>query len=487
MTIKSVGLSNLRDDWFALNAGSSEEGDPILSCTFKTEFVTHLVQRTNGSCSVKIGPTVQYAKKKDKQAQITFKKDESVRKDDVYKSHVVSVASGEPAGSVSKPPAKRKPGVAKPISGGRLLKRGGGPLSGASRAKPQARALPGAGAGAGAGMAPSAPISAGRAAPPPPSRAPAPPPPAAPAVDQYKVLFDFATDQAGEVALTKGELVEVASKDDGGWWLVKKGANEGWAPSNYLELVPAAKPAPPPPAPVRRAPPAAPLAPAAPATPRAPLAPSIPAAPRAPTAPGSAKTFSVPTPKVAPTSNHSFIAADPNAQPVSVFGGGAPGGLAAILAAKRAAASGEPSPVPSPSGGASPNGSRPGSALGKPALAPKPAAKPPTLAPKPGAKPPIPGRAPAPPAPGRPGAPAAPARPGAPPAPPRVGGGGAPPPPGRPPVPAAATRVPAAPARPNGVGKVSSGAPVKLGGGEARPPNASDLQAAIRARGRPVP
>lgn len=374
VTIKSVGLSNLRDDWFALNAGSSEEGDPILSCNFKTEFVTHLVQRTNGSCTVNIGPTVQYAKKKDKQAQITFKKDETIRKDDVYKSHVVSVPSGEAPGSVSNPPAKRKPGVVKPITSGKLLRAGGGPLSAASKPRPQGRALPGAGAGAGGGVgrAPGAPISAGRTAPPPPSRAPAPPPPAAPAVDQYKVLFDFATDQAGEVALTKGELVEVASKDDGGWWLVKKGANEGWAPSNYLELVPAAKaaPPPPPPAPARRAPPAAPSAPAAPAAPKAPLAPSIPAAvkapaaPRAPAAPSAPKTFAVPTPKTAPTSNNSFMAADPNAQPVSVFGGGAPGGLAAILAAKRAAASGEPSPAPSPGGG-SPNGSRPGSAMGE--------------------------------------------------------------------------------------------------------------------------
>lgn len=57
VTIRSVGLSNLRDDWFALNCGSTEEGDPLLSCVFKTEFLVHLQQRTNGAVNVNIGPT----------------------------------------------------------------------------------------------------------------------------------------------------------------------------------------------------------------------------------------------------------------------------------------------------------------------------------------------------------------------------------------------------------------------------------------------
>jgi myosin I len=58
-------------------------------------------------------------------AVITFRKDESVQRNDVYKSHTVSVCSGEPPNSVSKPAARRKPGVSKPITSGKLIKRGG--------------------------------------------------------------------------------------------------------------------------------------------------------------------------------------------------------------------------------------------------------------------------------------------------------------------------------------------------------------------------
>lgn len=125
ITIKAVGLSNLRDDWIAVNVGSSEEGDPVFSCYFKTELVTHLLQRTNGAVDVKIGPTIEYSKKKDKSAAIKFTKDETVKKDDVYKSHEVRVPSGESPGSVSDPPAPKKAGVVRPITSGKLLRKGG--------------------------------------------------------------------------------------------------------------------------------------------------------------------------------------------------------------------------------------------------------------------------------------------------------------------------------------------------------------------------
>lgn len=41
----------------ALNVSNSEEADPVFSCYFKTELVTHLLQRTNGGVDVKIGPS----------------------------------------------------------------------------------------------------------------------------------------------------------------------------------------------------------------------------------------------------------------------------------------------------------------------------------------------------------------------------------------------------------------------------------------------
>lgn len=35
----------------------SEEGDPVISCDFKTELTTHLMQLTQASINVVIGPT----------------------------------------------------------------------------------------------------------------------------------------------------------------------------------------------------------------------------------------------------------------------------------------------------------------------------------------------------------------------------------------------------------------------------------------------
>jgi myosin-1 len=139
MSIRSVGLSSLRDDWFAVNVAGQDE-DPILWCVFKTEFVTHLLQQTNGGVTVNIGSQIEYSKKKDKKAVIKFVKDESVQRGDNYKSHTVSVASGDPPSSRSMPPAPRKAGIAKPISSGKLLK-AGGPANAPVR-KAQPRALP---------------------------------------------------------------------------------------------------------------------------------------------------------------------------------------------------------------------------------------------------------------------------------------------------------------------------------------------------------
>ena len=68
---------------------------------------------------------IDYTKKKDKRAQIKAMKDETVPRDDVYKSHTIHVPSGEPPNSLSRPPAKRKEGVVRPIKEGKLLRAGG--------------------------------------------------------------------------------------------------------------------------------------------------------------------------------------------------------------------------------------------------------------------------------------------------------------------------------------------------------------------------
>ncbi|PBK76854.1 hypothetical protein ARMSODRAFT_1012068 [Armillaria solidipes] len=373
VTIKSIAMSNLRDDWMSLNVNASEEGDPVFSCYFKTELAANLMQLTHGSITLNIGPIIDYAKKKEKRAQITVVRDETIKKDDVYKSHTVRVPSGEPAGSLSRPPAKRKAGVVRPITQGKLLKAGGPSKPSGNRPKPTVRALPGKVASP-VSVATSSPTlkpkpkpapssatsSNGSRPPPAPPRnvappPPPPPPPAVPAVPLYRAKFAF-DGQEGEMSLKKDDLVELVEKDDNGWWLVKKDGVEGWAPYNYLELEPPkAAPAPPPP-------------------PRARAPPSAPAAKQAPVSTNKASLHSV--------------TANASAKPVSVFPGMAASNGSATPWKKQVSTS---SSTPDDS----PGNSRPSSALAgraPPPLAAKP--KPPVVAAKPAPK--IPGKPPIP-------------------------------------------------------------------------------------------
>jgi len=72
---------------------------------------------------------VEYNKKRDKKANVRFQKDETIPRNDMYKSHAVHVPSGEPPNSVPRPVPKKKSGVAKPITQGKLLKAGGPSVS----------------------------------------------------------------------------------------------------------------------------------------------------------------------------------------------------------------------------------------------------------------------------------------------------------------------------------------------------------------------
>ncbi|EIW64114.1 myosin class I heavy chain [Trametes versicolor FP-101664 SS1] len=371
ISIKSISMTHLRDDWLVFNLGPTEEGDPIISCIFKTELTTHILRLTQGSVNVLIGPTITYTKKKEKKAEIKTLKDETVPRGDLYKSHTIHVPSGEPPSSLSKPPPRRKEGVVRPITQGKLLKKGGpSDPSAASRPKPAAQPLPGRSTPAAAAKPPvaastPAASSAPRAPPPPPGRAaaPPPPPPPEPDVEQYKAKYAF-QGQEGEMSLQKDDIVELVEKDNNGWWLVKKDGVEAWAPNNYLELVPpkpkaAAPPPPPPPPPAGKRP--------------------IPAAPGAPAAP-----------KVGGNGALKSHLADASAKPVAVFPGMAAGnGSAAPW--KRNASTAESSSESTPAS------SRPGSSVAHkpPPIAAKPKPGPPPLAskpgaPKPGAKPPIP-------------------------------------------------------------------------------------------------
>ncbi|KAI8458623.1 myosin I [Phakopsora pachyrhizi] len=409
-TITSVALSNLRDDWIVL------EQDPVLTCVFKTEFVTHLVAGSRGSINVNISSTVQYRKKKDKMAVIKFQKDETIQRGDNYKSHTVSVSSGLPATSVSAPYPKKKPGIVRPITSGKLLRKGGpsdNKPKPQSRPIPQSRPLPGAVPRVTG--APGLRSTPGVSAPPPPPPPPPPPAPAAssrpsfnssassasrptppppppppparapvqPNVKQYVAIGAFETEEEGEIGLSKGDVVEVIQEENNGWWLVKNGNKQGWAPSNYLQLV-EQKPV------------------------------SRPAAPPAPSRTGS--TISPPQPPPPPVSGSvgmkqtkssqggsvglGFRSGEGSAAPIAVMPGmGHVNGLAGILAAKRAAAAA--SAGQQQTNESSENSSRSHSPANNVAVGngrpppPPPKPKPPTLAPKPsgmtgGGTPPVP-------------------------------------------------------------------------------------------------
>src|SRR5882724_3559969 len=57
VTIKSISMSNMRDDWMALNVAASEDGDPVFSCYFKTELTANLLTLTQASIALHIAPT----------------------------------------------------------------------------------------------------------------------------------------------------------------------------------------------------------------------------------------------------------------------------------------------------------------------------------------------------------------------------------------------------------------------------------------------
>jgi len=165
-------------------------------------------------------------------------KDPSVRRDDVYKSGTIRTAQGEPANSKSRPTPKGKPKAGKPITSGKLLRRGGPsgpppqrasqpvaprPVPEPAQSRPTPVQMP----------SQPRPMSQPVAAQPRPvvqpavngmthsqndsrTRAPPPPPPAPPVVRKniYRALYDFTGQSNRELKVSKDQIVEVLEREE---------------------------------------------------------------------------------------------------------------------------------------------------------------------------------------------------------------------------------------------------------------------------------
>ncbi|KAI0474079.1 P-loop containing nucleoside triphosphate hydrolase protein [Xylariaceae sp. FL0804] len=260
--IKFIGTSTSRDDWFSLGVGSPQEADPLLNCVLKTEMFTQMQRAMPGGLNLKIGDSIEYAKKPGKMQLVKVLRD-SQQPVDFYKSGAVHTQSGEPPSSVSRPTPKAKPVPPKPITRGKLI-RPGGPGGRPSRITHNrantAKRAPAAAQTPRPVPTPAAltnsipshtrnqtPTSSAAARAPPP-----PPPPAAPpakAKVMAKVLYEFKGQRENELSVRAGDMVEVVQKENNGWWLAKNASGQAWVPSAYVEEQAAPAPRPPPPPP----------------------------------------------------------------------------------------------------------------------------------------------------------------------------------------------------------------------------------------------
>ena len=64
---------------------------------------------------------------------------------------------------------------------------------------------------------------------------PAPQPRAAPRVEQYIALYDFAAQNRDELSIREGEKMELVKRVDNDWTEVAIGRERGLVPSNYIQ------------------------------------------------------------------------------------------------------------------------------------------------------------------------------------------------------------------------------------------------------------
>jgi myosin-1 len=235
-SIKFIGTSACKDDWFSLGIGSPQEADPLLNCVLKTELFTHMQRSMPGGFNLKISDSIEYAKKPGKMQVIKVIKD-STQRDDFYKSGAIHTSQGEPPNSQSQPLPKGKPIPAKPFTKGRLIRPGGPggrPSKLSSVAKTTPSRMPAQSQTKSYSQQPAATqsysqqpaaiaipthtrnqssTSSNRAVPPPPPPAA---PPAKAREPTYRALYDFDGQSANELSLKKDDIITIVRKESNG-------------------------------------------------------------------------------------------------------------------------------------------------------------------------------------------------------------------------------------------------------------------------------
>lgn len=280
-SIPEVSVSNLADDWLAINLSSKTEPDLFINCLFKTEILARF-KKFNSSIKVNIGQSITYFKKPGKKHTVKFQVDQTAPKvGDAYKSSQVSVVQGSDATGKNKDIPKPKsvftgdrileykrqaqgrqsirkaqqphhqpslsvsaaaaasaasPVVAQvPVAPSQASKPAVRNSTGARKAPPVAPRKPQPRAQAQAQTHAAVPA---KATPPPPP----PAPPAAPAAKMYRAEYDYAGSESTH-ALKKGQLMQLERHEQNGWSLVKIDGKDGWVPTAYIKEVSDSAPA----------------------------------------------------------------------------------------------------------------------------------------------------------------------------------------------------------------------------------------------------
>ncbi|CCH62802.1 hypothetical protein TBLA_0I01430 [Henningerozyma blattae CBS 6284] len=98
--IESISITNLRDDWMAINLIEFDQPDPFIRTFFKTELIGRILTQ-NSNIQLRIGPTIEYQRNVGEITSVQAVESEDAPKmKDLYKDDTIFVLPGLPVESV---------------------------------------------------------------------------------------------------------------------------------------------------------------------------------------------------------------------------------------------------------------------------------------------------------------------------------------------------------------------------------------------------